>query len=333
MRKLLFFLFFFPLVSHGYECKETRAAISLNSNYARLVVGEVDKCKSTITKYLLEMDTKIDLISGIKKNDYLVDLKLERYAINTLKKLAANARDFRPKNLVLIPSKSLKKIKNHLEFFKEIKKNLNCKIVLPNLDTESILGFLAAKMKIPKGPNPMMVWSLNDSGSFWAIEEKGPGFKIFYDKISPYIFKDMVVEGILKKDHKKISSPNPLGPEKAAAAEKLLGIYLKFNLDKFLQEKSSNFQVVGIGNFHYQSIYPLAQSSVGSYKTDQLRTALEKSYNLSDKEIGGEFPEIQTTNLILALKVMEIMQVQEITAISVSEADGALVYEEFWKSI
>lgn len=332
MRKLLFLIFCFPLISMGNQCLETRASISLNTNYARLVVAEVDKCKSLITKYFLEMGTKIDLISGIKKNDYLIIKKLEGFALNSLKKLAANARDFRPKNLVIVPSKSLKKIKNHLEFLKEVKKSLNCKIVLPNLETESILGFLAAKIKIHNGP-PLMVWNLNDSGSFWAVEDKETGYKIFHDKISPYIFKDMVVEGVLNKDHNKVLSPNPLGREKVAEAEKLLDLYLRFNLDKFLQEKSSNYQVVGIGNFHYQSIYPKTQSTLGSYKLDQLRTALENSYNLSDKEIGGESPEIQITNLILALKVLEIMQIKDIKAISVSEADGALIYEDYWKAI
>jgi hypothetical protein len=332
MRKLLIPLFLLPLISWGNECLETRASISLNTTYARLVVAEVDKCKSIISKYYLEMGTKVDLVSGTKKNDYLVNQKLEKYALNALKKLAENARDFRPKNLVLVPSKSLKKFKNHLEFLREIKKNLNCKVVLPSLETESILGFLAAKLKMPKGPLPLMVWSLNDSGSFWAIEEEGLGFKIFYDKISPYIFKDMVVEGILKKDHTKILSPNPLDNEKIAQATKLLDTYLKYNLDKFLQEKSANYQVVGIGNFHYQSIYPQANSTVGSYKMDQLKTALEKSTNLPDKEIGGEYPEVQVTNLILAIKTMETMKIEEVTALSVNEADGVLVYEDYWKA-
>ena len=330
MRILLFIIIFFPLRSFGNGCLETRASISLNTTYARLVIAEVDKCKSNISKYLLEMRTKVDLITVIKKNDYLITQKLEKYALNNLKNLAENARVFRPKDLVLVPSKSLKKIKNYLDFFKEIKKTLNCKIVLPNLETESILGFLAAKLKVPKSTIPLMVWSLNDSGSFWAIEGENQDFKIFYDKISPEIFKDMVIEGVLKLDHKKILSPNPLTAEKVKDAEKILDVYLKFNLDRFLQEKSSNFMVVGIGDFHYQSIYPQANSTLDSYKMDQIRTALEKSINLSDKEIGTEFPEIQVTNLILAIKIMEIMNISEVKPVSVSEADGALIFEDYW---
>ena len=332
MRKLLISLLLLPTIIWGNECLETRASISLNTTSARLVVAEVDKCKSIITKYFLEMGTKVDLASGIKKNDFLLNQKLEKYALNAIKKLAENAREFRPKNLILVPSKSLKKVKNHLEFLKEIKKNLNCKIVLPSLETESILGFLAAKLKIPKGPVPLMVWSINDSGSFWAIEDENQGFKIFYDKISPYIFKDMVIEGILKKDHTKFLSPNPLDNEKIKQADKLLDLYLKYNLDKFLQEKSANYQVVGIGDFHYQSVYPLALASLGSYKIDQLKVALEKLTNLSDKDIGGEYPEVQVTNLILAIKTMEIMKINEVTALSVNEADGALVFEDYWKA-
>lgn len=331
MRKLLFLIILFPLISWGNECLETRASISLNTTYARLVVAEIDKCKSLISKYYLEMVTKVDLISGVKNKDYLFNQKLQKYALNSLKKLAENAREFRPKNLILVPSKSLKKFKNNLEFLKEIKNNLNCKVVLPNLETESILGFLAAKLKISKGTVPLMVWNLNDSGSFWAIEEEGQGFKIFYDKISPYIFKDMIVEGILKKDHNKILSPNPLDFEKITQGEKLLDIYLKYNLDKFLQEKSKNYQVIGIGDFLYQSVYPKTMSTLGSFKMDQLKMALEKSSNLTDKEIGGEYPEVQVTNLILAKGIMETMQIQEVTALSVNEADGALIYEDYWK--
>ncbi len=332
MRKLLISIFLCPLISWGNECLETRASISLNTTYARLVVAEIDKCKSLVSKYYLEMGTKVDLISGVRKKDYLLNQKLQKYALNSLKKLAKNALEFRPKNLILVPSKSLKKFQNNLEFLKEIKKNLNCKVVLPNLETESILGFLAAKLKISKSPLPLMVWNLNDSGSFWAIEEEGQGFKIFYDKISPYIFKDMVVEGILKKDHNKILTPNPLDLEKITQGEKLLEIYLKYNLDKFLQEKSKNYQVIGIGDFHHQSVYPKTMSTLVSFKLDQLKTALEKSSNLSDKEIGGEYPEVQVTNLILAKGIMETMQIQEVTALSVNEADGALVYEDYWKN-
>ncbi len=332
MRKLLILIFLCPLISWGNECLETRASISLNTTYARLVVAEIDKCKSLVSKYYLEMGTKVDLISGVRKKDYLLNQKLQKYALNSLKKLAKNALEFRPKNLILVPSKSLKKFQNNLEFLKEIKKNLNCKVVLPNLETESILGFLAAKLKISKSPLPLMVWNLNDSGSFWAIEEEGQGFKIFYDKISPYIFKDMVVEGILKKDHNKILTPNPLDLEKITQGEKLLEIYLKYNLDKFLQEKSKNYQVIGIGDFHHQSVYPKTMSTLVSFKLDQLKTALEKSSNLSDKEIGGEYPEVQVTNLILAKGIMETMQIQEVTALSVNEADGALVYEDYWKN-
>jgi hypothetical protein len=328
MRKLFISIIFFPFLAYGNGCLETRAALALHTNHARLVIAEVDKCKSTISKYFLEMDTTLDLISGIRKKDYLLTLKLQGYAINTLEKLAKNAREFRPKNLILVPSKSLKKMKNYLEFFKEIQKAINCKIVLPNLETESILGFLAAKLKVPKSPIPLMSWTINDSGTFWVIEDQIGGFKTFYEKLSPFIFKDMIIEGVLKKDHLKVSSPNPLGLEKVTESEKLLEVYAKYNLDKFLQEKSSNYNVIGIGNFYSH----LGETINGLLPLDQLRTSLVKTSNFSDDQIGGEFPDLQITNLILAIKMMETMGISKVTPVSVNEADGSLVFEDFWKA-
>ncbi|MFI5391936.1 MAG: hypothetical protein ACHQYQ_11295, partial [Bacteriovoracales bacterium] len=137
-----------------------------------------------------------------------------------------------------------------------------------------------------------------------------------------------IIEGVLKKDHLKVSSPNPLGLEKVTESEKLLEVYAKYNLDKFLQEKSSNYNVIGIGNFYSH----LGETINGLLPLDQLRTSLVKTSNFSDDQIGGEFPDLQITNLILAIKIMETMGISKVTPVSVNEADGSLVFEDFWKA-
>jgi hypothetical protein len=107
-----------------------------------------------------------------------------------------------------------------------------------------------------------------------------------------------------------------------------LDIYLKYNLDKFLQDKPSTFKVIGVGNFHSKLADPIG----GLVTRDQLRDSLSKSSNLSDSKIGGEFPEIYLPNLILAIKMMEVMQIGHFTPVSVNEADGSLIFEEFWET-
>jgi len=296
-----------------------------------LVVATIDFCNIEISKFLLEKRTFIDFITPLKKDDNKIPQPLQILAINKIKELMASAKNFKPTSIVFIPSKFFKETKNYMTFFKKIKKELKVKIYLPNLETEAILGYLGVKIKYPDIATKLLVWNTGAHGTNWTMQKNNSEFKVYYEKINPIIFKNMVTEGILKKDHKKINSPNPLGSKNTKEALELIKLYTTYNTPPELKKIANEFKVVGIGSFHNLSIMKQIGKKGASYNLELLESTLRKRENLKDKEIGGPYPEYQITNLIMAMGILNSMKLDQIHTARINMAHGALIYPKFWK--
>jgi exopolyphosphatase/guanosine-5'-triphosphate,3'-diphosphate pyrophosphatase len=298
--------------------------------HANLIVGEIDKCKLTIVKYLLEMDSGLDLYTGLRENGYVLGEQKESMAMAVLENLLKKSNELGPVGTILVPSRSLKKIKNSIAFLKNLKNKLALKIYLPIQDTESILGYLAVKIKFEIPEQELMIWNMGLTRSTWTIRSPEGKFEVYTDKLNPLIFKNMVIEGIEEKDHLKIQSPNPLGIKVAKKSQDMLDTYLKFSLNQDLVKNSKNYKVVGIGNFHNKSIAVLTETKTDIYHYDEVDTTLDSKVDLSDSQIGGENPSEQITNLILAKGYMKRLKIKNVFLTTLNEAYGAVLYPEYW---
>ena len=330
--KIIFWaiLFSFSFKVWGNKCLENRAAINMGAYNTKLVVGQIDFCKIKIVKFLLEKEVVLNFADPLKGKSE-VSLALQISAMEKLKKMVDLANRFNPVHIAFIPSKFFKTTTNYMSFFKKIREDLKVKIFLPDLETEAILGFLGVKIKYPQAPNKLLVWDMGANGSNWTMLDKNLDFKVYFEKMNPKTFKNMVIEGVLKKDYKQVSSPNPLGDKNTKKALDLIKLYSSYNTPEILKKRAKEFKVVGIGGFHNKSI--MNQLGVGgsSYNLKQLESALGKVSSLSDKEIKGPFPSYQVTNLILAMGLLNTLGLDIIYTTNVNEAHGALMYPKYWK--
>ena len=312
----------------GNKCLETRAAIKMGASITKLVVAEVNFCKIEITKFLLEKDIVIDFIKPLVEKAK-ISLTLQLAGIKKLKNLVESAKKFNPKRIIFIPSKYFKTTSNYISFFKNIKEDLQVKILLPDLKTEAILGFLGVKIQYPQAKSKLLVWDISGNGSNWTMMDENLDFKVYTEKINPNIFKNLVIEGVLKKNYHQVKTPNPLGSKNAKEALDIIKLYASYNTPKKLQKIAKELKVVGIGSFHNKGIMGQLRKRGSSYNLEDLEGVLKIKVNQSDQEIIGLFPSYQVTNLILAMGSLETMELDQVFTTNTNEAHGAIMYPEF----
>jgi len=332
MKKLLWAIILCTSFRAQGSCLENRAAISMGAASIKLVVAQIDFCKIEISKFLFEKEIVFDLFGPVIKNNNTISRSLQINTIKKLKTLVELAKEYKPIGIILLPSKFFKKSSNFMAFFKKIKEDLNVKIFLPDLKTEAILGFLGVKIKYPNISDKLLVWDVGVNGSNWTLLDENLDFRVHFEKMDPIIFKNMVIEGILKKDYKKVQTPNPLGSENAKSALELIKLYTAYNLPPKIKKSAKEFKVVGIGRFHNTSIMGQIGAKGASYNLPQLERALRKRADLKDQDIGGPFPDYQITNLILAMGFLSTMELEQVFTTNTNEAHGALMYPKFWKT-
>jgi exopolyphosphatase/guanosine-5'-triphosphate,3'-diphosphate pyrophosphatase len=331
--KIFLFAILFGISSQafGSKCLENRAVIKLGHVKTTLVIGKIDYCNITIKHFLLEKTISLNFFHNLKKTNNVITPMLQNRAIGELKKLVDLAKKYNPRGIILLPSSNFKATKNYMDFFKRIKEDLRVKFFLPDLKTDAELGFLGVKIKFPETSSKILVWDISSNGSSWTTLDNDLNFKVYTEKMNPLIFKKMVIEGILKKDHKKVLTPNPLGPKKADEALELIKFYANYNIPEIIKKKAKDFKIVGIGGFHNDLIKGLVGARTPTYDLPQLKAKLEKYANLNDEQIGGDFKEYIVTGLILAIGLLETLGVDKVTTSTTSEAHGALMYPKFWK--
>ena len=141
----------------------------------------------------------------------------------------------------------------------------------------------------------------------------------------------MITE-IKRQDLEDTKTPNPISPNQMSMTTSHAREIAE-KVDNVFREKiqNSNTKVIGVGNIFAYNIHPIvcAQSP---YDQGQLHHGLQKLVGKTDLQVGGgDYANVYITNPALIMGFMQTLGIDEVYIEDISNADGALVYPEFWE--
>jgi len=202
---------------------------------------------------------------------------------------------------------------------------------LVDQQTEGKIGYLSALSKEKIDGISLLVWDIGAESMQFSTVDNDYNVIVYHDKLGSSDFKNMVIEGVKGKNHKKIRTPNPIGKRGSYLAKKLAKVYGQINIPVFIKKRASTMTVVGIGAVHSLSIKGLIGTKKDTYSVKQLKKAIKKYQKFSDKKIGGDYASSDVTNLILSLGFMEALGIKEVKTIKLNMSHGILVSSKYWK--
>jgi len=314
---------------------EIRAAMDIGSGTTNMKIGQVDVEHQKILNILFEQRVPLPFQKSLElSKDGNFDPAIREEGIQALQRLKKIATDdYRVKKVAAVATAAFRQANNGEEYAKEIHAKTGIDIrILPHAE-EGYIAYLGAVAETSLDPNKVIVWDIG-GGSFQLTTMNDQG-ELYVEKGSKasVSFKNYIIENIQGKDINVIHSPNPMTEdemdEAIAYAEKFAN-----TMDPFIQQKIKRHdtEILGVGNLFYYGIRPLVGDKTVVSRSD-LRDAVMKLANKSDKELGDDpFADVKISNGLLVLGFMNALDINHVTLVNINNADGALVYPQFWSS-
>lgn len=331
---LLTILFCFPLICFSVEnVHVVRAAVDIGSGATKLKVALINVNTQKIEKVLVNESFPVQYQEELEKSSSgIFNDDVMKTGLDALKKSKEIAAKYQAEKVVAVATASFRKAGNVQAFIDKINLETGIKVYIIDQQLEGILGFQAATAQIEADPKDVIIWDIGGgSFQFSALNEKGE--VIVYRGVDASIpFKNHVIKSIKKEDPNKVTTPNPLSSSQLQDA----GIHareISKKVDTLFKTMISNpkTKIVGIGNIFAYGIYPLVDKK-SSFTQNELAEKVKHLNDKTDEDLGGSpYVNVAITNPILVLGFMQTLGIHKMDILDVNNADGALLYSEFWK--
>lgn len=330
IRFIFIFIFFFPLLVFSKDCLVKRGALEIGPSSTKISVAEIDICNPQLKKILYEKKIKINFLQNFIKNSQK-DLSFQflEEGFQSIQDLIAYAKAFKPKSIIVIPSKFIQKLPKHLNFLSRLKKKTDLRVFKLKRKMEAILQFISLSEKYPRDLTGVLLWNIDPSGvSFTKYD--GKNYHVYLDSISSVGFKNMILEGLLGKSHITHKTPNPLGHKSMKKALEMIQVYSKFNTPKSFKSWAPDSEVIGIGRIHNSDVLNLLTQDSKLYQLGAIEEAILKRKNLNDEQLNATNPSTQVSNLILVHGYMKSLGINKVTNMKINPTVGLLLHPFFW---
>ena len=322
-----------PKTAEAPKCgPEIRAAFDIGSGSTKMKVAEFNTCDSTLTKVLLEDQTRVNFQESLQvSNDGTFSEEVREDGMDSLRLLLEKALKQNATRFAGVATAAFRKAKNGQDFLNEVEKKLGIKAKIITQEQEALIGFHgAAKMTmLPKAQ--IVLWDIGGgSQQIMFLNDKDEPV-IYFGTLAAVSFKNYIISTLQKKDFNTVQSPNPIGEKTTKAASKYVEKTAHAIVPKEIQThlKNPNVQVIGIGGVLSRSI--LTQVEFKEYITDKdIQRSLAKRLDLDDKTIGGEFPQTEISNLILVGGFMKGLKIKQYRPVKASLIDGLWFEPDYW---
>ncbi len=306
-----------------------RAAIDLGTGGPKLRVAEINQETGKIVRILHAEQFFVRFHESLAKSRmFSEDIKARGY--EAFQQAVAKAKTFNPEGIVAVATAAFRDAANGLEFAQEIQEKNGVKVHVIDQKLEGELPFLAVLAKTNAKSEELLIWDIG--GRSTQFVRIGPHSFCHVDgrQEGSGLFKDYIIEKIQGRSIHECKSPNPLSAEDVNQA-KAYARSLSENVDQVFKAKIQQpARAVVVGPVFGNGI----AKSVGktSFTREELRAVVNGMINKPDEELGGDdFACVEASNAILVLGFMEGLQIEEMQIIHVNNADGALIYEPFWR--
>lgn len=323
-------------------CEQKIIAFDFGSGSIKSKGALVDVCKNQILSIFHEGQTKSNFKEDIQKslsssagksalktavnpvsNGLISDASL-RNAVDFVKQTLAENSTHTPLKAKAVGTAALREAKNSSSLVARLRTETNTELKIITQEEEALLAFLAVKSHPEYRGTPITVWDIG-GGSQQIITETTSGLQIYKSQVASVTFKDEVISSIKKRNPNQVRTPNPMTLTELNRALKLS------------EEKATEFKnesnviilnmVVGVGGVLSRSIPEQLQSTEPTRA--RLETILQSRPGKTDKDIGGQFAETDTTNLALVLGHMKAFGIDKFKAEKINLTDGILINPKY----
>lgn len=320
---------FIPLLA-----KETnvviRAAIDIGSGGPKLRIAEVDLTTNKIIKVLhVEQYPVIFQDSLSRSDDRTLNAEIMLQGIQAIKDAIALAISFKAEGMVMIGTSIFRNAVNGEQFAKDIQLQVGLPVHILDQELEGKLAFQAVLAKTNSSSDNLVVWDIG-GGSTQFIGINDGSYLIDGSNEGSGPFRDFIIKSIQCRDIKEYRTPNPISQEQANLAETHASA-LAMEVAQAFRDKLREAKVVGVGSVFGRGIASLMPEK-NSFTIEDLTIAVHKLVDKSDIDLGGgNFACIEVSNALLALGFMKGLDIKQMSIVDVNNADGAMIYQAFWK--
>ena len=319
------------MVFQLYSNTVVRAAIDIGTGGIRLRVAQVDLDTNKIVKMLSTKQYLIIFQSCLLGSDKILSNEIMAEALGAIKSSIDLVKSFETSGIVIIGTAVFRNALNGQEFANKIYAETGLSVHILDQDLEGELAFNAVLATSSISAENLVVWDIG-GGSMQLIAktEDGSYFVDGNDEGSGS-FRYYIIKEIQDRDFKICKSPNPISFEQANLAE-LQAINLCKNVNYFIKDKIINeAKVIGVGTVFGKGLAKL-MSNKNPFTIEELSNTVEKLIGKTDSELGGgDLACIEVSNALLALGFMKGLNIKQMSIIDANNAEGAMVYERFWK--
>lgn len=209
--------------------------------------------------------------------------------------------------------------------------------IISQEDEGKLAYFSAASQKEGEDTSLPIVWDIGGGSMQLTFKDCADQFHIMGGTVASETFKSMVKEEVL---HIGLNdSPNPMNANQVEAAMALAKTHLTFDklpTEIIKDQIAHGTPVIAVGSVHNFGIQPfakLAGLNDGHYYTkDDLNHAIQLLTDKTDEEImkignlgDPKFAQNHLTNLILVYAMMDVMGIDKVQTVKVSNVEGIMV--------
>ncbi len=314
--------------------KVVRGAIDIGSGATKLRVAEVNLKDRKIDRIIINESFPVQYQEHLSKSpDNTFDEQVMQTGIDAISKSKEIAMQNGAEKVIAVATASFRKAANSQEFIDRIYKETGVRVYVIDQELEGKLAFNAVLSQGNYNPNSLIVWDIGGGSLQMTALNPHGGYDIFRGDLASIQFKNMMIKEIQHKNVNQVTTPNPLTPkdiQQGLAKSREVTQEVDQIFKKRINQPQT--QIVGVGNIFAYGIYPLVGKK-SSYTLQDLGQATVQLAGKDDQQLGGgDYANVQATNAILVLGYMQGLNIQNMQVLDVNNADGALLYPDFWNA-
>lgn len=328
--------------SQNDGCLENRMALDIGSGSTKILIAQVNTCLQLIHEVYFKDSQSIKVKESLTSSQEIPENILKQLE-NTIATWKKNHSHLNIKTYKGAATAVFRHAKNGSDIIHKLSQRLKISIHIIDQNKEAQLGFLSAVAQSPYKIQDIIVWDIG-GGSMQLTSYLGQGEFLYHKgQTASVSFKDLVLK--LKPTSENTTSPNPLGDKVAVLATneaKKIGLN---TLEDDFKNAVRTKKVIGIGGVLAKSVFrqinetlktktlqaylpgmnPQEDDDLPFFTDTEIDRTLKLKASWNDKQIGGDYPETDVTNLALVSGFMKALNLKKVYVVNTDLTYGLIL--------
>ncbi len=310
------------------NCQEVRMGLDIGSGATKILVANIDYCKSKVLEVLLSESRPVQYNEDFDKNNNgNLSPVIITQGQEVLSEMISKGKTFKPKKIYGVATSIFRKSQNGTDVIKGFARKFKVQLEVISQEEEAKLGYLSVLSlmddKTIENKN-IVVWDIGGGSMQMFSMEKTNRPHMYLGDLASVTFKSMVIEVIQSKPLESTLSPNPIG-DKREQVIALARSYSRLHVPAVIKRDLLDHTVIGVGGVHGNSIKKQLNLKAMQYTLEDLDKVGKIQSQKSDKDLTGEYRSTDVTNLLLVQGFMEGLGIKEIKIMDANLLHGVIL--------